>query len=55
MLSMPPATTIPALPRLIRSQAIITAFIPDPHTLLTVVQGTLNGMPARNAAWRAGA
>ena len=29
--------------------------LPEPHTLLTVVQGTSFEMPAANAAWRAGA
>ena len=31
------------------------AFIPYPQTLLTVVQGTLSGNPAKRDAWRAGA
>lgn len=35
--------------------ARITAFIPEAHTLLTVVQTVDSGMPARSAAWRAGA
>ena len=29
--------------------------MPEPHTLLTVVQGTLSGSFAPSAAWRAGA
>ena len=33
----------------------MTAFIPEPHILLSVVAGTLSGSPARNPAWRAGA
>ncbi len=31
------------------------AFMPEPHILFTVVAGTLCGMPAPSAAWRAGA
>src|SRR6185312_2518188 len=31
------------------------AFMPDPHTLLTVVAPVLAGTPAASAAWRAGA
>jgi hypothetical protein len=34
--------------------ANITAFIPEAHTLFTVVQGTLTGSPAFNAACLAG-
>ena len=30
------------------------ALRPERHTLLTVVAGTLSGMPAFTAAWRAG-
>ena len=43
MLSMPPATTISAPPAASASWAIITAFMPEPHILLTVVAPTLSG------------
>ena len=33
----------------------MTARIPEPHTLWTVMQGTLSGIPAPSEAWRAGA
>ena len=46
----PPATTTVAEPALIRSWANITAFIPDPHTLLMVVQPVRCGRPAANDA-----
>ena len=38
-----------------RSCAIIAAFMPEPHILLTVVQPAPSGRPAPSAAWRAGA
>jgi hypothetical protein len=50
MLSMPPATTNLAEPAAIRSWASIAAFMPEPHTLLTVVAPTLTGRPAASAA-----
>src|SRR5688500_9961831 len=53
--SMPPATTTVAEPALIRSWANITAFMPEPHTLLMVVQPAASGIPTARAAWRAGA
>src|SRR5690606_38236967 len=53
--SMPPATTTFAEPALIRSWPNITAFMPEPQTLLMVVQPADGGRPAPNAAWRAGA
>src|SRR5579859_365258 len=52
---MPPATTILALPVESSSKAIIAAFIPEPHILLTVVAGVVLSSPALIAAWRAGA
>ena len=55
MLSMPPATTMPVDPARIASVPCITAFMPDPQTLETVVQGTDTGNPAPSAACRAGA
>src|ERR1700736_3867250 len=53
--SMPPASTVSAVPERIWSAASITAFSPEPHILLMVVAGTLKGTPASSAAWRAGA
>ena len=55
MFSIPPATTISASPAIIACAPCITAFIPEAHTLLTVVHGTLSGKPANLAACRAGA
>src|SRR5690606_13438294 len=53
--SMPPATTTLAEPALIRSWPNMIAFMPEPQTLLMVVQPAEAGRPAFNAAWRAGA
>src|SRR5690348_16766867 len=53
--SMPPATTTAAEPALIRSCPSMIAFMPEPHTLLMVVQPTAGGRPAPSDAWRAGA
>src|SRR5579863_110987 len=53
--SMPPATTILAEPARIRSWPSMVAFMPEPQTLLTVVQGTDFGTLAPREAWRAGA
>src|SRR5512144_2430856 len=53
--SMPPATTTLAEPALIRSLASMIAFMPEPQTLLIVVQPADFGSPAASAAWRAGA
>jgi hypothetical protein len=55
MLSMPPATTTRPLPARSWSWAIIAVFMPDPHILFSVVQGTDFGSPAPKAACRAGA
>src|SRR5690554_6485386 len=44
--SMPPATTTFAEPAQIRSWPNITAFMPEPHTLLMVVQPAASGMLA---------
>ena len=55
MLSMPPARTTLALPAASRSLASITAFMPDPHTLLMVVAPVPSARPALRIAWRAGA
>ena len=54
MLSMPPATTISALPVWIACCARATAFSPEPQTLLMVMAPTLSGSPPPSAAWRAG-
>ncbi|MNM88703.1 hypothetical protein D3C81_1009260 [compost metagenome] len=51
---MPPASITLLLPALSRSWASITAFIPEPHSLLMVVQPVAGGSPASSAAWRAG-
>src|SRR5690242_9132894 len=53
--SMPPATTTAAEPALIRSWPSMIDFMPEPHTLLMVVQPTAGGRPAPSEAWRAGA
>ena len=54
MFSCPPATMICASPLRIACAASITAFSPEPHTLLIVIAGTVTGRPALIAAWRAG-
>ena len=53
MFSVPPATTAWASPHWIAWAASITAFMPEPQTLLTVVAPTETGSPAPMAAWRA--
>ena len=50
---MPPATTMSASPAAISWSARMIVFSPDRQTLLIVVAGTLIGMPAWEAAWRA--
>src|SRR5437764_92408 len=50
---MPPATTTSASPVMIACAPSITAFRPEPHTLLIVVQGTSLGSPAKMLACRA--
>lgn len=52
---MPPATTMPLSPKMIDCAPNIADFIPEAHTLLTVVQQTFLGKLAKIAAWRAGA
>ena len=54
MLSMPPATTSDASPARMAWSASITAFKPEPQTLLTVNAPTESGNPAKIAACRAG-
>ena len=46
MFSIPPATTISASPVIIAWTPNIIDFIPDAHTLLTVVQATSFDNPA---------
>ena len=55
MFSMPPATAMSTSPSAMALAAKWMAFIPEEHTLLTVVQGTVSGMPAAMAACLAGA
>ena len=55
MLSIPPATTRSTSPQRTPCAASITAFKPEPHTLLIVSAATVGGSPARSAACRAGA
>ena len=52
---MPPATITSASPARIEAAPSITAFRPEPHTLLMVVALTPSGSPPLSAAWRAGA
>src|SRR4030095_15399588 len=52
---MPPATTTEASPTRISRRANITAWRPEPHTLLSVMAPALTGIPALIRAWRAGA
>ncbi|MDT4863523.1 hypothetical protein FQZ97_982350 [compost metagenome] len=54
MLSMPPAIITLLVPALSESWASITAFMPEPQSLLIVVQPVALGSPAFSAAWRAG-
>ena len=51
--SMPPATTMSNSPARISWSASAIASRPDRHTLLTVNAGTVIGMSAATAAWRA--
>ena len=53
--SMPPATTSLASPARMDWAASMTAFSPDPHTLLMVTAGIVAGSPPFTAACRAGA
>src|SRR5262249_2885826 len=55
MLSLPPATITRASPNRTACEASMTAFSPEPHTLLMVSAATVGGSPALRAAWRAGA
>ena len=51
---MPPATTISNSPARMSWSASAIALMPDRQTLLIVSDGTVIGMPALTAAWRAG-
>ncbi len=53
MFSVPPAATTPASPQAIAWQASITAFSPEPQTLLIVVAPTPAGSPAPSETCRA--
>ena len=52
--SMPPATTMSNSPARISWSASAIAVMPDRQTLLTLSDGTVIGMSAPTAAWRAG-
>src|ERR1044072_820782 len=52
--SLQPATTSLRSPALMACAASMTALSAEPHTLLTVNDGTVSGMPAPRAAARAG-
>ena len=52
--SWPPATTISNSPARMSWSARAMASMPERHTLLIVSAGTVIGMPALTAAWRAG-
>jgi hypothetical protein len=52
--SMPPATTTSASPDRMRRAARLIALSEEAHTLFTESDGTLEGIPARSAACRAG-
>ncbi len=54
MLSWPPAMTISLSPSRMACAASITAFSPEPQTLLIVIAGTADGSPDLMTAWRAG-
>src|SRR5207247_2133408 len=51
---MPPATAMSMSPVAIPCAASITAFSPEPHTLLIVIAATRSGSPPRSAACLAG-
>lgn len=55
MLSMPPATTVSCVPSCMLWAPSMTAFMPEAHTLLIVVQMTEGSSPAPRAACLAGA
>src|SRR6059036_1286717 len=52
--SMPPATATSMSPAATACAASMTAFRPEPHTLLIVSAATCSGSPPRSAACRAG-
>ena len=51
--STPPATTMSAAPALTMWLAMVMALIPDAHSRLTVMPGTVSGKPASSQAIRA--
>ena len=53
MFSVPPTTTTRASPARIARAPSTIVFIPEPHSMLTVVAVTSTGMPAPTAACRA--
>lgn len=53
--SKPPVTTVSACPSAIDCDPKTIDFNPDEHTLLTVVQGTVTGIPPLIEACLAGA
>jgi hypothetical protein len=53
MFSWPPAITMSASPQRTACAASITAFRPEPHTLLIVIAGMASGSPALRDDWRA--
>ena len=55
MLSQPPATTVSCRPSCMLCAPSMTAFMPDAHTLFTVMHTTELGSPAPSAACLAGA
>src|SRR5262245_4974829 len=52
--SIPPATAMSMSPVAIPCAASMTAFRPEPHTLLIVIAATWSDRPPLSAAWRAG-
>src|SRR5574343_38336 len=53
--SMPPTTVMSDEPARMPSWPTMVAFMPEPHTLLTIAQPADSGRPACRAAWRTGA
>ena len=53
MLSMPPVSTMSASPSWISCAPLTAAWMPEPHSRLTVSAGTSIGTPALRPTWRA--